>query len=152
MIKKYLYLVLLIIYGCGFNPIYINQNENNFEFSEIILKGDSALNDRLVKSIDLKEDELNPILNKIIIDSVYSISQTSKDSTGKVTSYRSNLEFNIEIQSSNNKIKSKKFVKNFSYTTKDNQFELVKYQEQIKNNLFNEITSEIILFLNIDDS
>ena len=40
MIKKYLYLVLLIIYGCGFNPIYINQNENNFEFSEIILKGD----------------------------------------------------------------------------------------------------------------
>lgn len=152
MIKKYLYLVLLIIYGCGFNPIYINQNENNFEFSEIILKGDSALNNRLVKSIDLKEDELNPVLNKIIIDSVYSISQTSKDSTGKVTSYRSNLEFNIEIQNNNNKIKSKKFIKNFSYRTKDNQFELVKYQEQIKNNLFNEITSEIILFLNIDDS
>ena len=67
MIKKYLYLILLMIYGCGFNPIYVNQNENNFEFSEIILKGDSALNDRLVKSIDLKEDELNPILNKIII-------------------------------------------------------------------------------------
>lgn len=152
MIKKYLYLVLLIIYGCGFNPIYINQNEKNFEFSEIILKGNNALNDRLVKSINLRKDELNPILNKIIIDSVYSIGQTSKDSTGKVTTYRSNLEFNIEIQNSNKKIKSKKFIKNFSYRTKDNQFELVKYQEQIKNNLFNEITSEIILFLNIDDS
>ena len=152
MIKKYLYLVLLIIYGCGFNPIYINQNENNFEFRKIVLKGDSALNDRLVKSIDLKEDKLNPILNKIIIDSVYSISQTSKDSTGKVISYRSNLEFNIEILNSTNKIKAKKFIKNFSYRTKDNQFELVKYQEQIKNNLFNEIASEIILFLNIDDS
>lgn len=152
MIKKYLYLVLLIIYGCGFNPIYINQNEKNFEFSEIILKGNNALNDRLVKSINLRKDELNPILNKIIIDSVYSIGQTSKDSTGKVTTYRSNLEFNIEIQNSNKKIKSKKFIKNFSYRTKDNQFELVKYQEQIKNNLFNEITSEIVLFLNIDDS
>lgn len=152
MIKKYLYLVLLIIYGCGFNPIYINQNENNFEFSEIILKGNNALNDRLVKSINLRKDELNPILNKIIIDSVYSIGQTSKDSTGKVTTYRSNLEFNIEIQNSNKKIKSKKFIKNFSYRTKDNQFELVKYQEQIKNNLFNEIITEIVLFLNIDDS
>lgn len=152
MIKKYLYLVLLIIYGCGFNPIYINQNDNNFEFKKITLEGDSDLNDRLVKSIDLKKDELNPILNEIVVRSVYSIDQTSKDTTGKVQSYRSNLEFNIEILNSTNKIKAKKFIKNFSYRTKDNQFELVKYQEQIKNNLFNEIITEIVLFLNIDDS
>lgn len=150
--KKYLYITLLIISGCGFNPIYINQNMGELEYKKIILDGDKVLNDKLVQSINLVNNELNEALNEIIIKSGYSVNETSKNTKGEVESYTSNLEINIEIQNDKKVVKSKKFVKNFTYMALDNRFELVKYQEQIKNNLLNEVASEIFLFLNFNDS
>ena len=42
--KKILLIIILILYGCGYQPIYINKNLNNLEFKEIILKGEKDLN------------------------------------------------------------------------------------------------------------
>ena len=41
------------------------------------------------------------------------------------------------------------FIKEFSYNIKDNKFELVRYQDEIKNNLINKIIEDIILYMNI---
>lgn len=150
--KKYLYILIIIISGCGYTPIYKNQNVNNFEFKNITLQGDSVLNDRIVKSLNIKKNYLNKNLYEIMIKSEYLINETSKNSKKNVESYRSSITVNIVILNNGEEIKSKKFIKNFSYNTKDNKFELVKYQNQIKNNLLQEIISEIILFLNINDS
>lgn len=157
--KKYLYILIIIISGCGYTPIYTNQNVNNFEFKNITLQGDSVLNDRIMKSLnikkndlDIKKNDLDENLHEIKIKSEYLIIETSKNSKKNVESYRSSVIVNIIILNNGEEIKSKKFIKNFSYNTKDNKFELVRYQNQIKNNLLQEIISEIILFLNINDN
>ena len=150
--KKYLYILIIIISGCGYTPIYKNQNVNNFEFKNITLQGDSVLNNRIVKTLNIKKNYLNKNLYEIMIKSEYLINETSKNSKRNVESYRSSITAHIVILNNGEEIKSKKFIKNFSYNTKDNKFELVKYQNQIKNNLLQEIISEIILFLNINDN
>ena len=150
--KKYLYILIIIISGCGYTPIYTNQNVNNFEFKNITLQGDSVLNNRIVKTLNIKKNYLNKNLYEIMIKSEYLINETSKNSKRNVESYRSSITAHIVILNNGEEIKSKKFIKNFSYNTKDNKFELVKYQNQIKNNLLQEIISEIILFLNINDN
>ena len=41
------------------------------------------------------------------------------------------------------------FSKQFSYSNKDNKFELVQYQNEIKNNLINKNYKDIILHVNL---
>ena len=54
----------------------------------------------------------------------------------------------IKIDDKNkNDVKSKKFTKVFTYSNKKNKFELVEYQNAIKNNLIKEIISEITIYL-----
>ena len=57
--KKILLTLILILYGCGYQPIYINKNLNNLEFKEIILKGEKDLNRIIVDSLSLKENKSN---------------------------------------------------------------------------------------------
>jgi hypothetical protein len=40
------------------------------------------------------------------------------------------------------------FNKNFDYQNRNNKFELINYQNNIKNSLINEAVKEIIIFLN----
>ena len=150
--KKYLYMVLLIISSCGYNPVFLNQNINNLEFKNIIFEGDFDLNNKLTKSTGIVQNNLDNTLNEIVIKSTHSITETSKDSKGDVSSYRSNLTVNVEILNREKTIKSKIFSKSFSYGSKNNKFELVKYQNQIKNNLLDQIVQEIIFFLSINDN
>ena len=41
--KKTLILILFFITSCGYQPVYLNKNTENLEFSKIILKGRSDL-------------------------------------------------------------------------------------------------------------
>ena len=41
------------------------------------------------------------------------------------------------------------FIEQFSYNNKDNKFELLQYQEEVKNNLINKIIEQAILYINL---
>ena len=45
--------------------------------------------------------------------------------------------------------KSRSFLNEFTYGNKSNKFELNQYQNEIRNNLINKLTEEIILFMNL---
>ena len=75
--------------------------------------------------------------------------ETSRNSKGQVESYRSRIVLNLVISNKKETTTNKSFVKEFSYNVKDNKFELVRYQDEIKDNLINKIIEDIILFLSI---
>jgi hypothetical protein len=56
---------------------------------------------------------------------------------------------NVNINKNGEPGITRNFSKNFTYNTKDNKFELTKYQGEIKENLINQIIQEMFLFLNI---
>mgnify|MGYP006094925647 FL=1 len=147
--KKFLLIFAVILTSCSYQPIYIKKSLQNVEFSKITIEGDPNISKKIINSLSLKENEFNDTLNDLLINSSYEIRETSKNTKGQVLSYRSIIVVNLVINNKKNTILNKKFLKDFSYPNKDNKFELVQYQNNVKNNLINKMIEDIILFINL---
>tara|TARA_B100001029_G_scaffold106599_1_gene87980 strand:+ start:558 stop:1007 length:450 start_codon:yes stop_codon:yes gene_type:complete len=147
--KKILLIFALILTSCGYQPIYINKSLNNVEFAKITITGDSDINRKIINSLSFKENEFDENLNTLLIESSYQIRETSRNSKGQIQTYRSLIIVNLIINNKKETILNKTFLKDFSYANKDNKFELVNYQNDVKNNLINKVIEDIVLFINL---
>jgi hypothetical protein len=148
--KKIFILFLLIITSCGYQPIYkIDQNIDTLKIKEIKLTGNKTLGEKISKGLLLKIIKNDKSLNKLDIDSQINVTETSKNSKGQVTSYRTTISTIISIiDSDDNLVRKKNVSKQFSYNVLANKFKLKEYQEEIENNLINQIIRDIKIFLN----
>ena len=148
--KKIFILLLLIITSCGYQPIYkIDQNINTLKIKEIELTGDKTLSEKISKELSIEIIKNNESLNKLGVDSQKNITETSKNSKGQVTSYRTTISTIISIIDVNdNLVRKKNISKQFTYNVLANKFKLKEYQEEIENNLINQIIRDINIFLN----
>ena len=148
--KKIFILFLLIVTSCGYQPIYkMDQNIDALKIKEIKLTGDKTLGEKISKGLSLKIINNNKSSNKLEIDSQINITETSKNSKGQITSYRTTISTIVSIIDSNNNLVKKKSVsKQFSYNVLANKFKLKEYQEEVENNLINQIIRDIKIFLN----
>jgi hypothetical protein len=145
--KKFFFIILLLVYSCGYQPIYLNKTVKNYEFKELMFDGDNKINNEIIKLLSLKENE--KLADKLFIKSNYQTEEISKDTKGQVTLYKDIISIDINVRDINNKlIKNKSFSKQLSYNNKANKFELVEYQNFVKNDLLNTAINEIIIFLN----
>ena len=147
--KKILLFLILLITSCGYKPIYINSDLQNFKFSKILIQGNSEINKAITDSISFKEDEMDQSLGELVLNSSYDIIETAKNSKGQVESYRSKIFVNIKIMNNDEIIKERNFFEEFSYNTKKNKFDLVQYQKQIQDNLIKEVIRDINIYLNL---
>ena len=148
--KKIFILFLLIITSCGYQSIYkMDQNIDTLKIKEIKLTGNKTLGEKISKGLSLKIIKNDKSLNKLDIDSQINVTETSKNSKGQVTSYRTTISTIISIiDSDDNLVRKKNVSKQFSYNVLANKFKLKEYQEEIKNNLINQIIRDIKIFLN----
>ena len=137
MIKKIFILIILFTYSCGYQPIYLNKNLKNYEFSKIFLEGNKDINTKVINSISIKENKLDKNLNELLLKSNLTTTETSKDSKGKVLTYRSTINIDFTIKKNETIIKNKLFTKDVSYNNKENKFDLVEYQNELIANLVN---------------
>lgn len=149
--KKLISILFLLLIGCGYQPIYKKKIETIFKFNEINFIGDININRQLENQLPFeKSDFFDENLNKLFIETNYTIEETSKNAKGQVETYKSNLIVKISIKNSTDQlIKERSLKKSFSYNSKNNQSELVKYQNDIKDNLVNKIIEDILFNLNI---
>lgn len=147
---KKIFIILIFLTSCGYQPLYLNNNLKKYEFQKIVLKGDNEINRKIINRLKIKENEFDEELNELLINSLYNVSETSKNSKGIVETYRSKITVLINIKKDKKTIKSKEFSKDFSYSNRDNKFELVQYQNKIKSNLIDKSIEEINLYLNIE--
>ena len=148
--KKIFILFLLIITSCGYQPIYkTNQNIDTLKIKEIKLTGDKTLGEKISKGLSLKIIKNDVALNKLEIDSQMNLNETSKNSKGQVTSYRTTISTIISIiDGDDNLVRKKNISKQFSYNVLANKFKFKEYQEEIENNLINQIIRDVNIFLN----
>jgi hypothetical protein len=148
--KKIFILFLLIITSCGYQPIYkMDQNIDTLKIKEIKLTGNKTLGEKISKGLLLKIIKNDKSLNKLDIDSQINVTETSKNSKGQVTSYRTTISTIVSIiDSDDNLVRKKNVSKQFSYNVLANKFKLKEYQEEIENNLINQIIRDIKIFLN----
>jgi len=148
--KKIFILFLLIITSCGYQPIYkINKNIDTLKIKEIKISGNKTLSEKISKRLSINLIKGNESLNKLEVDSQTNIAETSKNSKGQVTSYRTTVSTIISIiDDDDNLVRKKNISKQFSYNMLSNKFKLKEYQEEIENNLINQIIRDINIFLN----
>ena len=147
--KKTFLILLLFLVSCGYQPVYINKNIDDFEFSKVIFNGNNDINKKIKDTLLIKENKRSA--NKVSISSSYEVKIASKETTGQAATFKSAVIVKLLIENTNeNSQKEKLFVKEFTYNVKENKIELVEYQNSIKNDLINKIISEIIIYLNTE--
>ena len=147
--KKIIILLVLLISSCGYQPIYSNKNPSKFIFSEIELIGNKEINRKIISTLSIEKDTKVKTSNKLFLNSNLNIEETSKNSLGEVTSYRTTLSVELIIKDQYGTQKNKVFNKNFLYNNKENRFDLVEHQDQIKSNLVDEIIEELLIYINL---
>jgi len=148
MIKKItLLFIICLIWGCGYQPIYLKKDNSEQEIKTIILNGEQKINELIVSSLGVKEDK--NLLNgySLILKSLKKIDIISKDKSGNPTVYKTSIIVDFSLTEKERIIKQKKFDSSFTYNATDNKFNLSQYQKNIESNLINEISEKISIYL-----
>ena len=149
MIKKFILISLMFIISCGYQPIYVNKVLKDIEFYKISIEGDKETNRIILDFLSIEENKLNNNLEELLLKSTYTIEELSKNSRGQVISYRSKINVKLIIQKDQRILKAFSFTEDFAYNNRDNKFELIEYQKDVKRNIIDKILEKIIIKLNV---
>ena len=140
-------IVLILLTGCGFKPIYSSKN-SNFEIIEIINKNENKNSysiEEMVMSLSNKE-----AIRKVKIEFDYKelIETILKDSKGDPSKKKQTIIVKLKVKDEKDKVlNDKNFNEDFNYDVQSDKFNMAQYEENIINNLSNKISSDIIFLL-----
>ena len=146
MKKYYLLIVLLLFTQCDYKPIY-SQNNQNFgikiiEFNEN--RSNKILATRLKNyspkkgNLDLYELKLLTSENKLIL---------SKDTKGDPLQLGLKINLKIDVYEKDKLITRKEYSEQFNYQNLSKKFELNKYENEIRLNIYDKMISKILIDL-----
>ena len=149
MLKKlfFILIVLNILQGCGYSPMYSSNNKIIINIEEISLNGDWELNNYIKSSLERYSSESKTEKYKININTIYKKNSITKDSTGKTTDFLFEIEANINLVST--KI-NKSFIFKENFTMENFEDELVEKnfessnKKNIANLIVNKLTSQLL--------
>ncbi len=137
----------IVLFGCGFNPIYSTKN-SNFEIVELINKDENKNSFAIEKMITSLSDQ--NAVNKVKLEMNYkqTFSTILKDSKGDPSKKKLSITVSLVIKNEqDNFLINKDFSEEFSYDVQSNKFNMSQYEDSITNNLNNKISNDIIFFL-----
>ena len=148
MSKKNIIIISLILFltNCGFSPIYHNNNVN-FSIEKVDYTGDREFNNFLKINLDKYKNEEADKKIFIKAQSKYEKNILTKDSTGKVTSYKLEVQVTFLVKSNNKKIKitEKKIIDSM-----DDKFEETRRVKSVKQSFASSISSKLLTELTIN--
>ena len=147
--KIFIFLLLIFLSSCGYEAIHSKKNISNYNFSisKLNFDGDREVNLRIKTILN------NYTLTKRDKDYILNISSTServitaKNVAGNATGYKNIITITIEVLSDGEFKSSFVIVENFNYNNNSNNFDLKRYEREIKNNLSEIATDELIFKL-----
>ena len=146
---KYLFIFFFLL-SCGYTPIYQTDQNSKIRLDIINYSGDKKLGRSITKGIErLKNNKSDNIYDLNLIGTKRE-SVASKDKKGNISTYKMLIEVDFNLESKeNNKIFSKKFIKETTYNSMNNKFELSQYELNLEKNMISQILQDINIYLNI---
>ena len=147
--KIFSFLFLFLLSSCGYEATYSKKNLLNYDFSisEINFTGDREVN------VKMEEKLNNYIINKknksfrVDILSIATKAVSAKNISGDATNFKSTVSIKVNLVM-NNRLKNNFIIKeSFNYNNSSNKFNLKTYEKDIKNNLTETITEQLIFRL-----
>ena len=147
MKKIYLILIILFLNSCGYTPLY-SSKDSNYKVINLNKNVNNSLTNYVQNSIEVISNENAEKSLNISFEYNENISVILKNSKGDPTKNRLNVVIDLSLfDSNNNLITSKQFSESFEYNIDDNKFNLKQYEKNIKFNLIEDITQQILVFL-----
>ena len=147
MKKLFLILIIVFLSGCGYTPLY-SSKDSNYKLISLKSNINNNLTSYIQNSIDVLSNENAEKELNINFDYIEEISIILKDAKGNPSKNRLNVIIDLSIfDVKNNLISSRKFSENFEYNIDDNKFNLKQYEKNIKINLIEDITQQILEYL-----
>ena len=153
MIKKlFLISAFLFLANCGYQSVYLKNDDTLIKISKIKFEGDEKINRKILSLTGLKKSSDFSDGYLLILNSKKNKDIASKDSAGNATSYKISIDINISlVDPINNEkiIKSKVFNSSFTYNNNQNKFELSQDEKNILNNLIEAASKKIVMYLSL---
>ena len=147
MKKIFLIFLIFLLNSCGYTPIY-SSKDSNYKIINFQKNINNNLTNYIQNTINaFSNDEASKSLN-IEFEFKEEIITVLKDSKGDPSKNRLNITVDLNVLDTNqNLIASNVFSESFEYNIDDNKFNLKQYEKNIKFNLVEQITQEILVFL-----
>jgi len=146
MKKLIIFLIIILIPGCGFEPIYSTKNNFDYKLNTIERKGDSSIDNLIATELQRISNEQANKLCDIVINTSYEKKIISKDSKGSVSDYQININTKFLIIFEEKELifqfSDKQNIKNIS-----DIFEQKNYENIIKKNFANSAVRKLNLEL-----
>mgnify|MGYP001481054010 FL=1 len=151
MMKKFNYLFFLFLFAvnCGYQPIYTNQKSLNFKLKEVILIGDKKINQKILNFTNLKKNSSDNNALDISIETSQIRNISSKDNSGNPLTYQMSLSSTLIVKINNNLTDQTTFTSSFSYSNKENKFDLREYEKNILEDLIRSNSEKITTYLSL---
>ena len=152
IIKKLTFiLIFFLLANCGYEAIYLKKNISNISINKIILEGNKKINRQIITQANLSKNNNETYAYDLTLISNKTIESTARDNSGNTSVYKTTITVKFYLKDPNNQnqiFKEKDFTSSFSYNNIKNKFDLSQYQKNIELNLIEEISKEIMIFLN----
>ena len=143
---NYLILSFFFIVSCGYQPLYSNK-ETNFYIYKINSFGNEKINKALINRLEIYKNKNNKKKIKLEINSKINKTTTSKDTKGNPKTFRIEIISQIKVIKEEKINLDKIFSKSTNYNNSSKKFELKQYEENLKINLIDKISEDIIDYL-----
>ncbi len=151
MKKNFIILSFILLLSCGYQPIHSKKNlQQNYDFSieKITFSNQKNINqvikNNLKRYINVENKSKSLILN---IDSNIYKKISAKNKQGNPEIFVVEITVNLEVFDNQNLKKKISFKEKSEYKNQANKFNLRQYEKNIHNNLMNQISDDIVLYL-----
>ena len=139
-----LFFVLFVLSGCAYEPVLLKKNYN-FYFTEVEAEGEKEINE-VIKQTFTENTKIESINNyQIFFSSKLNKDIVASNKKGDPKIYKINISLNYELKNDNSIIFENEILKQVTFNNIDDKFELLKYEENIVENLSKRFAEDILI-------
>ena len=139
-----LFFVLFVLSGCAYEPVLLKKNYN-FYFTKVESEGEKEIN-KVIKQIFTENTKIESINNfEIFFSSKLNKDIVASNKKGDPTIYKINISLNYKLKNDNAIIFENEILKQVTFNNIDDKFELLKYEENIVENLSKRFAEDILI-------
>ena len=136
-------IIFLLLASCGFQSIYISE-KSDFNFKKSSAVGDIKISNNIINNLNSLKNASGEY--ELIIESNFKKDVSSKNKKGDPEVFDMSLDVNLTLKK-DNEILRNRFVETLSYNNLKSKFELKQYENNLKSNLIEKITRDILIYL-----
>ena len=138
-----IFIALFIISGCSYKPILVDK-KNDITFENISSENKSKIDIILKKNLLERSSNTNKNSYDLYFSTKNEKEIVSSNENGDPTVFKIKIVTNYSLSQNDKIIFTNKIVKQVNYNNINDKFELLKYEENILDNLLRNISLEIL--------